>query len=66
MTDRIGELLLRERLITTDQLKKAIDEQKKSGGRLGYNLTKLGYITENDLTGFLSRQYGIPTIDMRS
>jgi len=64
MTDRIGELLLREKLITTDQLKKAIDEQKKSGGRLGYNLTKLGYITEKDLTGFLSRQYGIPTIDL--
>ena len=64
MTDRIGELLLREKLITTDQLKKAIDEQKKSGGRLGYNLTKLGYIAEKDLTGFLSRQYGIPTIDL--
>ena len=64
MTDRIGELLLRERLITTDQLKKAIDEQKKNGGRLGYNLTKLGYITEGDLSGFLSRQYGIPTIDL--
>ncbi|HEY4706277.1 MAG TPA: type IV-A pilus assembly ATPase PilB [Thermodesulfobacteriota bacterium] len=64
MTDRIGELLLRERLITPDQLKKAIDEQKKSGGRLGFNLTKLGYITEKDLTAFLSRQYGIPTIDL--
>lgn len=66
MTDRIGELLLREKLITADQLKKAIDEQKKSGGRLGYNLTKLGYIAEKDLTGFLSRQYGIPTIDLSS
>ena len=66
MTDRIGELLLRERLITPDQLKKAIDEQKKSGGRLGFNLTKLGYITEKDLTAFLSRQYGIPTIDLSS
>jgi len=64
MTDRIGELLLREQLITTDQLKRAIDEQKKTGGRLGYNLTRLGYITEKDLTGFLSRQYGIPTIDL--
>ncbi len=64
MTDRIGELLLREKLITQDQLKNAIDEQKKSGGRLGYNLTKLGFITEKDLTTFLSRQYGIPTIDM--
>ncbi|MBI5492196.1 MAG: type IV-A pilus assembly ATPase PilB [Deltaproteobacteria bacterium] len=64
MTDRIGELLLREKLISPEQLKKAIDEQKKSGGRLGYNLTKLGYITEKDLTAFLSRQYGIPTIDL--
>lgn len=64
MTDRIGELLLRERLITPEQLKKAIDEQKKSGGRLGFNLTKLGYIAEKDLTAFLSRQYGIPTIDL--
>lgn len=64
MTDRIGELLLRDRLITSDQLKKAIEEQKKGGGRLGYNLTKLGFISEKDLTAFLSRQYGIPTIDL--
>ena len=66
MTDRIGELLLRERLITPEQLKKAIEEQKKSGGRLGFNLTKLGFIAEKDLTAFLSRQYGIPTIDLSS
>jgi len=64
MADRIGELLLRERLITPEQLKKAVDEQKQSGGRLGFNLTKLGFIAENDLTAFLSRQYGIPTIDL--
>ncbi len=64
MTDRIGELLLREKLITPDQLNKAIDEQKKNGGRLGYNLSKLGFISEKDLTSFLSRQYGIPTIDL--
>ncbi len=64
MTDRIGELLVRERLIAQDQLKKAIEEQKRSGGRLGANLVKLGFITEKDLTAFLSRQYGIPTIDL--
>ncbi len=64
MTDRIGELLLREKLITHDQLKNAVEEQKKSGGRLGYNLTKMGFISEKDLTSFLSRQYGIPTIDL--
>lgn len=66
MTDRIGELLLREKLITPDQLKNAIEEQKKSGGRLGYNLTRLGFISEKDLISFLSRQYGIPTIDLTS
>ncbi|MBI5902025.1 MAG: type IV-A pilus assembly ATPase PilB [Deltaproteobacteria bacterium] len=64
MTDRIGELLVREKLITHEQLKNALEEQKKSGGRLGYNLTKLGYISEENLTAFLSRQYGIPTIDL--
>ena len=64
MTDRIGEVLVRAKLITPEQLKSAIDEQKKSGGRLGFNLTKLNYITEKDLTLFLSKQYGIPTIDL--
>ncbi|MBI5874546.1 MAG: type IV-A pilus assembly ATPase PilB [Deltaproteobacteria bacterium] len=50
--------------ITADQLKKAIDEQRTSGGRLGYNLAKLGYINEKDLTSFLSKQYGIPAVDL--
>jgi type IV pilus assembly protein PilB len=66
MTDRIGELLLREKLISEEQLNNAVEEQKKSGGRLGYNLTKLGYIGEKDLTVFLSKQYGIPTVDLTS
>lgn len=64
MTDRIGELLLREKLISAEQLRKAIEEQKKGGGRLGFNLTKLGFISEKDLTVFLSKQYGIPTVDL--
>jgi type IV pilus assembly protein PilB len=66
MAERIGELLLREKLITEEQLEQAIEEQRKSGGRLGYNLVKLGYIKENDLTTFLSKQYGIPTVDISS
>ena len=64
MTDRIGELLLKESLISEAQLQKAVDEQKRGGGRLGYNLTKLGYISEKDLTVFLSKQYGIPTVEL--
>src|SRR3990167_7850217 len=63
MADRLGELLVREKLITADQLKKAIEEQRTSGGRLGYNLAKLGLINEKDLTAFLSKQYGIPSVD---
>ena len=64
MSDRIGELLLRDKLITTEQLQEAMEEQRRSGGRLGANLTKLGYITEQDLILFLSKQYGVPTVDL--
>ena len=64
MVDRLGELLVREKLITADQLKKAIEEQRSSGGRLGYNLSKLGYVNEKDLTIFLSKKYGIPAVDL--
>jgi shikimate 5-dehydrogenase len=60
MPGRLGELLVRENLISLQQLQQAQEEQRKTGGRLGYNLTKLGYIEENELTEFLSKQYGVP------
>jgi type IV pilus assembly protein PilB len=53
---RLGELLVRENLISLQQLQKAQEESRKSGNRLGYALTKLGYIAESDLTSFLSKQ----------
>jgi type IV pilus assembly protein PilB len=65
MSTRLGELLVRENLISLDQLQRAQDEQKKSGKRLGYSLTKLGYIAENDLTEFLSKQYGVPSVNLQ-
>jgi len=61
---RLGELLVRENLISLAQLQKAQDEQRKSGARLGYSLTKLGIINEEDLTSFLARQYGVPAINL--
>lgn len=64
MADRLGELLVREKIITSEQLKKAIDEQRSSGGKLGANLIKLKLITENDLITFLSKQYGVPAVDL--
>ncbi|MCB9761247.1 MAG: type IV-A pilus assembly ATPase PilB [Alphaproteobacteria bacterium] len=61
---RLGELLVREKLITPVQLRKAVQEQRAQGGRLGHQLTKLGYIEENELTSFLSKQYGVPSINL--
>lgn len=64
MPGRLGELLVRENLISLQQLQKAQEQQRKTGGRLGFNLTKLGYIEETELTSFLSRQYGVPSINL--
>lgn len=64
MSDRIGEMLLAAKLITEDQLKKALEVQQKERGNLGSNLIKLGYINEEKLTSFLSKQYGIPAINL--
>ncbi|MFZ3209808.1 MAG: type IV-A pilus assembly ATPase PilB [Geobacteraceae bacterium] len=63
---RLGELLVRNNLITKDQLIKALEEQKESGGqvRLGSILVKNNLITEPDLTSFLSKQYGVPSINL--
>jgi type IV pilus assembly protein PilB len=61
---RLGELLVRENLISLSQLQKAQEEQRKTGTRLGYSLTKLGIINEEDLTSFLSKQYGVPSINL--
>ena len=62
--ERIGELLVKENLITPLQLKIAVTAQRSSGGRLGHELTKLGYIEENELIAFLSKQYSVPSINL--
>jgi type IV pilus assembly protein PilB len=61
---RIGDLLLKEGLITQDQLNKALQEQKHNGTRVGYNLVKLGYVKETDLTRMLARQHKMPAVDL--
>src|SRR5512144_1723778 len=65
MSGRLGELLVRENLISLQQLQKAQEEARKSGGRLGSLLVKHGAIAENDLTQFLSKQYGVPAISLK-
>jgi len=64
MAGRLGELLVRENVISVGQLKKAQEEQRRSGGRLGSSLVKLGMIEESELTSFLSKQYGVPAINL--
>jgi type IV pilus assembly protein PilB len=61
---RLGELLVREKLISLQQLRKAQEEQKKSGQNLGYTLAKLGYISDGEITNFLSSQYRLPAINL--
>jgi type IV pilus assembly protein PilB len=62
--DRIGELLVRENLISTDQLREAQKDQRSTGKRLAYSLTKLGILQETELTDFLAKQYGVPSITL--
>jgi len=62
--ERIGDLLLREGLITREQLEKALQEQKQNGTRVGYNLVKLGFIQEIELTKTLAKQYKMPAVDL--
>lgn len=63
-TERLGELLVREGLITREQLQKALQEQKVTGMRLGYTLVKLGFVQEVEITKMLARQYRMPAVDL--
>ncbi len=65
MAKKLGQLLISENVITEIQLKKALDMQKTAGGRLGTNLVKLGYLTEEKLVTFLSVQFGVPAINLQ-
>src|SRR5215469_6735941 len=62
--NRLGELLVREKLISLSQLRKAQEEQQKSGQNLGYTLAKLGFVNDDEITSFLSQQYRVPTVNL--
>lgn len=64
MSSKLGEILVRENLVTPQQLREALDYQRTSGGRLGANLVKLGIISDDVITAVLSRQYGVPSINL--
>ena len=65
MSSRLGEILVKDKLISSDQLKQALDHQKQHGGRLGSCLVKLGLVSDEDITAVLSRQYGVPSINLK-
>ena len=62
MAVRIGELLLKEKRITPEQLQEALNYQRQNGGKLGFNLVKLGFVKDDEITALLSKQYGVPSI----
>ena len=66
MAVRIGELLLKEKRISPEQLQEALNYQRQHGGKLGFNLIKLGYVKDDEITALLSKQYGVPSIALGS
>jgi type IV pilus assembly protein PilB len=64
MSQRLGDLLVKEKIITPEQLEQATKVQKEQSCRLGSALVKLGFLTDEDVTNFLSRQYGVPAINL--
>jgi len=66
MAIKLGEMLIKAHLITPDQLSKALEHQKVNGGKLGYNLVKMGLVKEDDITQLLCQQYGVSAITLNS
>jgi type IV pilus assembly protein PilB len=64
MSAKLGEILVRENLLTPQHLREALEYQREHGGRLGFNLVKLGLVSDDMITAVLSRQYGIPSVNL--
>jgi type IV pilus assembly protein PilB len=65
MALKIGDMLQKAGLISGEQLDKALAEQKGSGSRLGSILVKQGFITEDEIVQFLSKQFNVPAVNLR-
>jgi type IV pilus assembly protein PilB len=64
MPVKLGELLLKENMVTPQQLQEALGHQKAHGGKLGKAFVSLGYVRDEEITSLLSRQYGVPSINL--
>jgi type IV pilus assembly protein PilB len=66
MPVKLGELLLKENLLSPQQLQEALSHQKTNGGKLGKAVVTLGFVRDEDITSLLSRQYGVPSINLEN
>src|SRR5512143_1555702 len=64
MPVKLGELLLKESMVSPQQLQEALTHQKMNGGKLGKALVGLGFVKDEEITSLLSRQYGVPSINL--
>jgi len=64
MPVKLGELLLKENMVTPQQLQEALNHQKMNGGKLGKAFVSLGFVQDEEITSLLSRQYGVPSINL--
>src|SRR6059036_1982483 len=64
MAVKLGEMLIKAGMLTPQRLQEALNYQKTNGGKLGFNLVKLGFVKEEDITRVLSQQYGVPAINL--
>jgi type IV pilus assembly protein PilB len=64
MPVKLGELLLKENLVSPQQLQEALGHQKQNGGKLGKAFVSLGFVKDEEITSLLSRQYGVPSINL--
>src|SRR5262245_22852134 len=62
MAVRLGDLLLKEKRITPEQLQEALAQQRQKGGKLGFTLVSMGFVKESEITALLSKQFGVPSI----
>ena len=64
MPVRLGELLLKENMVSPQQLQDALNHAKMSGGKIGKAFVSLGFVKDEEITSLLSRQYGVPSINL--
>src|SRR5918912_736893 len=64
MSAKLGAILVREHLLTPQHLREALEFQREHGGRLGFNLVKMGLVSDDMITAVLSRQYGVPSVNL--